>query len=109
MNNNKYILFGGDEFYACGGGYDFIMASNSKEDILSFLKCNKENYDFNIANNNLIKEGKCPEKNYINIAWWHIFNIVTNKIVKRSKYIAYDPTYNKDKLEIQIEEEDYTI
>ncbi len=64
----RYLLFGGDAFYAKGGGWDFLEASDSLERLLK----QPAKYDDD------------------ELDWWHIFDTKVAKVVQGSFYQAHD-------------------
>jgi hypothetical protein len=62
----RYILFAHSEFYyAKGGGHDYLGSGNYVDSLVQYAK----DHDF--------------------LAWWHVFDTVTRKIVAASRYQAY--------------------
>jgi hypothetical protein len=64
----RYLLFGGDAYYAQGGGHDFLGCGTSIDNLLA-SEC--------------LKDGNC------NIEWFHIFDTTTRKIIAGSKSQAH--------------------
>ena len=70
----RYLLFGSDIYYACGGWEDFIHDFDSLEDAID------------IGNN-------LEDLKYEGIQWWHIVDLELRKIVNRSKEQSYGSWY----------------
>lgn len=64
----RYLLFGNSYYYPNGGMADLMYAANSIEELLAFLKNNKEIH---------IEESR-------EIDWWHIFDIKEMKVTHGS-------------------------
>ena len=62
----RYLLFGGECYYALGGGFDLLGAGNSIDDLLNSEALNGNNID-----------------------WYHVFDTETREIVAQSEARAH--------------------
>jgi len=62
----RYLLFGGECYYARGGAHDLLGSGNSSDDLI-----------------------KSEALNARDIEWWHVYDTVERKIVCRSEAIPH--------------------
>lgn len=67
----RYILFGGEVYYAKGGGFDYITQSNSLEELTLFAN---KLFEFGFENDDL------------DIDWVHILDTENREIIYIKEY-----------------------
>ena len=77
----RYLLFVGEEYYACGGGHDFLAAGDDLDALI------------------LQGEVRCRSDGDDAIDWWHVFDIEQQQIVEGSKRQAHGESYRRHRLE----------
>ena len=80
----RYLLFGGDDYYARGGFHDFITSSDDLEELELLAVCL----------DNISWQHESGYGDYLTIKWYHIFDSKDKKIVSAD---GYAHGANKDK------------
>lgn len=88
------MLFGGPIYYSSGGMRDFIKGSNSLNDLFDFLRNNKRDSE-------ILENGDNWELEPIEIQWWHIYNIESERIECKSEKDAYG-NWNKEPEDVKV-------
>jgi hypothetical protein len=76
----RFILLGGDTYYAAGGFNDFISSFDSLDDAVAEARL-RESF-----------------RSIDSFDWWHVWDCVTNSVVAKSERQAYGASDDGPKL-----------
>lgn len=65
----RYLLFGGSTYYPQGGACDFLLASDTADELLQIV--------VERSKNNSSAKHMLPSR----LDWWHIFDVTAQEIV----------------------------
>jgi hypothetical protein len=89
----RYMLFGGELYYATGGVYDLLLIADFLDDIKSLIsKTERKEYTIDVSQSsifNMHTNKYTDDSKKLRVDWYHILDTHTMKIVESSNNKPY--------------------